>query len=128
MKLELVRKVKTGESTIGILSIDGKFECYTLEDVVRVGEKIYGQTAIPTGTYKVILTMSPRFKRVLPLIVDVPGFDGIRIHPGNTAKDTDGCILVGTSSGKDVVNNSRVAFEALYSKLLNTSGITITIS
>ena len=128
MELTLTRKVKTGESTIGVLFVDGVFQCYTLEDVIRTGPKVYGATAIPAGTYKVILTMSPRFKRVLPLIVDVPGFDGIRIHPGNTAKDTDGCILVGTSSGLDVVNNSRVAFEALYSKLLNTSGITITIS
>ena len=128
MKLELVRKVKTGESTIGTLSIDGVFQCYTLEDVVRSGEKVWGQTAIPCGEYRVMLTMSPRFKRILPLIVDVPGFDGIRIHPGNTAKDTDGCILVGTSSGVDFIGSSRVAFEALYSKLQNTSGITITIS
>ena len=128
MKLELKRAVKTPESTIGQLSVDGVFQCYTLEDVTRTGSKVFGQTAIPAGEYKVIITMSPKFKRLLPLIVDVPGFDGIRIHPGNTAKDTEGCILVGTSSGLNVVNNSRVAFDALFSKLQNTSNISITIS
>ena len=127
MKLTLTRKVMTGESTIGVLSIDGIFQCYTLEDVTRKGSKVWGATAIPAGTYKVLVTMSPRFKRLLPLIVDVPGFDGIRIHPGNTAKDTEGCILVGTSSGKDVVNNSRVAFEALFSKLKDAKDISISI-
>ena len=116
MNLKLVRKTFTEESTTGELSIDGKFECFTLEDKVRA-VKIHGKTAIPEGIYEVIINFSSRFKKPLPRLLKVPNFEGILIHPGNTAADTEGCILVGTSKGKDSVGNSRVAFKALFTKL-----------
>lgn len=127
MKLKLDRQTYTDKATVGRLYVDDKFECFTLEDVVRP-KKIYGETAIPTGTYKVVVTMSPRFKRKLPLLLDVPGFEGIRIHPGNTAEDTEGCILVGLSEGKDRVNESRKAFQALYDKIVSAGDVEITIT
>jgi hypothetical protein len=116
MELKLARKTFTEESTIGELSIDGKFECFTLEDKVRA-VKVHGKTAIPEGIYEVIINFSPRFKKQLPRLLNVPNFDGILIHPGNTAANTDGCILVGTTKTKDFVGNSRVAFNALFPKL-----------
>lgn len=127
MKLTLIRNKSSGKSTIGRLLIDGVFQCWTLEDVVRPA-KIAHETAIPAGTYKVIITESARFKRRLPLLVGVPGFEGIRIHPGNSAADTDGCILVGTSTAPDWVGGSRVAFDALFAKLDAGQGATITIT
>lgn len=118
MKLTLTRKNFSSDSTIGELAINGKFECYTLEDVVRPnGVKIYGETAIPAGNYKVDITFSPRFKTMLPLLIDVPNFIGIRIHPGNSAGDTDGCILVGQTRSTDFIGNSRAAFNALFAQL-----------
>lgn len=89
-----------------------------MEDVIRPnGEKVYGETAIPEGTYNVVVTPSNRFKRDLPLVENVPGFEGIRIHPGNSAKDTDGCILVGTGKTFETVTNSREAFDRLFKKI-----------
>lgn len=118
MNLLLKRTNKGSECTIGEMYIDGRFECYTLEDVVRAdGVKIYGETAIPTGEYAVDLTMSPRFKRVLPLLLNVQGFVGVRIHPGNTADDTEGCVLVGRTKGDARIGESRLAFDALFAKL-----------
>lgn len=111
---------------MGDLSVNGRFECFTLEDLERQ-KKIPGETAIPKGTYQILLTMSPRFHRVLPLLVNVPGFDGIRIHPGNTDKDTEGCILVGTGIVNGALTSSRVAFDRLYLKLVN-AGEPISIS
>ncbi len=129
MELLLKRLHKTQKSTIGELSIDGKFECYTLEDVERP-EKIHGKTAIPKGRYQVIVTMSNRFKKLLPLLVKVPNYEGIRIHPGNKAEDTEGCILPGTTRGVDFVGNSRLAFNALFKKInksLESEKVYITI-
>jgi len=118
MKMILQRKWATQESTVGELSIDGKFECYVLEDVVRpAGEKVPGKTAIPAGTYRVIVDKSTRFKKLMPHILDVPGFEGIRIHAGNVAVDTEGCPLVGRTRGKDFVSESRLAFAAFFPKL-----------
>ncbi len=102
--------------------MDGVWECFTLEDRVRpAGVKVYGATAIPEGTYRVLVTPSPKFKRPLPLIVNVPGFDGIRIHPGNTHLDTDGCLLVGEGvnefSKDPVLTKSVSAFNALFEKI-----------
>lgn len=124
MKLKLQRMTFTEASTIGTLFVDGKQECYTLEDVVRK-EKVFGKTAIPAGTYKIQITFSPRFQRNLPLLSNVPGFDGIRIHPGNTAEDTDGCLLVGTSFGPNRINNSCAAFDVLFEKLKNAKDIIV---
>ena len=106
----------TDQSTIGRLYIDDAVACYTLEDVVRP-VKIPGETAIPAGHYNVIVTFSPHFQTDLPLLENVPNYSGVRIHPGNTKADTDGCILVGTSFGDDVVNNSRAAFALLFAKI-----------
>lgn len=100
MKVEVKRTFKGTEYTIGKLYIDGHYLCDTLEDTVRNGGKIAGKTAIPAGTYKVKKTMSPRFKKVLPEILNVPGFTGVRIHAGNTAIDTDGCLLLGLNKKK----------------------------
>lgn len=126
MEMLLKRGKSTEKSTPGELYVDGKVECYTLEDVVRP-IKIPGQTAIPAGTYKVIIDMSNRFKRLLPLLIDVPNFSGVRIHPGNTDTDTDGCILVGTTRSPDFIGNSRIAFEALFAKMQAAKSITLTI-
>lgn len=126
MILTLVRRERIGSATVGDLSVNGRFECFTLEDLERQ-KKIPGETAIPKGTYQILLTMSPRFHRVLPLLVNVPGFDGIRIHPGNTDKDTEGCILVGTGIVNGALTSSRVAFDRLYLKLVN-AGEPISIS
>ncbi len=120
MDLTLIRTDFTEESTIGELSINGKFECFTLEDRVRP-VKIKGFTAIPAGSYEVVITFSERFKRPLPLLLNVPNFDGIRIHAGNTAKDTDGCILVGQEKQEDFVGTSKLALEALFKKLKRAS-------
>jgi len=120
MKLDLVRTAFTTLSTIGELSIDGAFECYTLEDRIR-DRKIYGKTAIREGSYAVALTHSPRFGKVMPLLLDVPEFEGIRIHPGNTHADTEGCILVGETKAVDFIGNSRAAYRKLLAKLETAS-------
>lgn len=120
-ELELVRKWFSSECTIGELYLDGKFECFTLEDVVRE-EKVPGETAIPRGRYEVRLTFSQRFQRTLPILCDVPKFTGIRIHPGNDKHDTAGCLLVGEAAGKHSVHNSVAAFDKLFAKLEKSPG------
>lgn len=131
MNIQLRRKVFTPTSTVGELHLDGKFECFTLEDQVRPpGVKVPGQTAIGEGTYPVIITLSNRFKRDLPLLLNVPNFDSIRIHTGNTAADTEGCILVGANNQPDAILNSRIAFNALFPKIqdaLKTGQVFMTI-
>jgi hypothetical protein len=129
MKLTIKRNKSSAKSTIGELLIDGKHFSWTLEDVVRelpgvpVAQwKIKGKTAIPAGIYKVILSMSNRFKKIMPLVVNVPGFDGIRIHNGSYAEDTDGCILVGYDKSEDMVMKSRIAFGDLMQILQATVG------
>ena len=118
MKLTVVRTMCGATCTIGQLLVDGEHECYTLEDVVRPdGEKVYGETAIPYGTYKVVITFSNRFQCDMPLLVGVPGFEGIRIHSGNTTSDTHGCLLVGTGHSGSSVTNSRVAYNRLFPKI-----------
>ena len=127
MKLVLKRLHKTQNSTIGELTVDGLFQCYTLEDIERE-VKIKSETAIPKGTYKVIINHSNRFKRLLPLLIDVPGFEGIRIHSGNSNHDTEGCILVGETRSKDFISKSRKAFDKLFEKMKKAELITITIT
>lgn len=118
MNLELHRTDLGTQCTIGELFVDGVFECFTLEDMVRAdGVKVYGETAIPAGTYAVDITHSPRFGRDLPLLLNVAGFVGIRIHPGNTAADTDGCILVGNSKAAGFIGHSKDTFDRLFPKL-----------
>ena len=106
----------SGKSTIGKMYVDGKFECYTLEDPVRPA-KIDGETAIPAGVYEVVINHSPKYKRQMPRLKDVPGFTGILIHWGNYPKDTMGCLLVGETRDVDYVGRSKKAFNALFKKL-----------
>jgi hypothetical protein len=117
MELKLTRLTFTDKSTISELSVDGKYQCYVLEDVVREGPKVYGQTAIPYGRYKIDVTYSNRFKRDLPLLLEVPNFEGIRIHPGNSPQNTEGCLLPGRTSGLNWVGESRAAFNELFDKI-----------
>ena len=131
MKLVVTRKTFDDNCTLGELSIDGAFSCYTLEPMVRpVGaEKIFGKTAIPYGEYSISITYSNKMGRNLPLLADVPNFEGVRIHPGNFPADTEGCLLVGESEGQDAVLNSRVAFESVFNNIQSalTQGDTVTI-
>lgn len=107
--LELNRIAKKPLYTIGRLFVDGKYFCDTLEDRCRdldKEEKVMNETAIPEGIYEVIVNVSAKFRRKLPLLLDVPHFSGIRIHRGNMDKDTSGCILVGENKQPGRVINS----------------------
>lgn len=99
MKITLIRDVFAKDFTLGELLVDGKHIGFTCEDTDRKleegGEKVYGATAIPRGTYKVIVSFSQRFKKPMPEVLEVPGFSGVRIHGGNTKEDTLGCPLLG---------------------------------
>jgi hypothetical protein len=111
MKMLLQTIMNEPDFTGGVLYVDGKFQCFTLEDIVRdPGVKVQNETAIPTGTYVVSMTMSARFKKIMPQLMDVPNFTGIRIHAGNTDHDTSGCILVGytlsVAADKPLTNSS----------------------
>lgn len=143
MELTLRRKFKGPAYTIGDLSINGKFFCNTIEDTVRnlpascpetprgrsctCKEKVYAKTAIPAGKYKITLEYSPRFKRRMPYLHDVPHFLGILIHSGNTEADSAGCIIVGENTVKGKVLNSRTTFQRLYALLEKEKEITIRI-
>ena len=134
MKLTLVRTYFFKDRCIGYLYLDGDFFCYTLEDHDRRleegGEKVPKETAIPRGTYKIKLTMSTRFKQVLPELIAVPQFTGIRIHAGNFPGDTEGCILVGEEYNMEdtTIRKSRIALNELMAKLIAVEdGITIDI-
>ncbi len=116
MQLRLVREPTIGGATLGVLFCDGVYFSFTLEDPIRevagapvASWKVHGHTAIPAGRYRVMVTWSPRFNRVLPLLVAVPGFEGIRIHRGNRPQDTEGCILVGFQRAHAVVLDSKPA-------------------
>lgn len=111
---------KTNKFTLSELEIDGKYHSDALEDRMRPdGQKVMHETAIPRGTYNVVLSYSPRFKRILPEIQNVPGFTGIRIHKGNSSKDTSGCLLVGYWDGitADWIANSTKAFDSLFAMM-----------
>lgn len=143
MKLLLKRKYKGDTYTIGDLYIDGVFFCNVIEDKVRnlaetcpntpkglactCKEKVYAETAIPAGTYKVTMEYSPRFKRILPYIHNVPHFIGILIHSGNDEKDSAGCLIVGFNTVKGKVLQSRVTSDKLNSILSIQKEITIEI-
>jgi len=123
MKLRIER-TDFWEATIGELFVNGQEECFTLEDEEREIEgqpveawKVSGKTAIRRGIYPVTINYSNRFKRDLPILGGVEGFEGVRIHPGNTAEDTEGCILVGRGKTSRTVTESKVAFNALFAKI-----------
>lgn len=123
------RKIFTSKSTTGILSIDGNVICYTLEDVARPDNvKVLKETCIPAGDYKFLINYSQRFKRALPLIYSSDdlsigsgnaSWKGIRIHPGNSNEDTEGCVLVGMAPGHDWVTGSREAMDKLFPLLMD---------
>lgn len=128
MNITLNRIAKKSKYTIGKLYIDGEYFCDTIEDTDRgltqtmtdaqiKSKKVYGQTAIPTGTYRVIISYSNKFKRQMPLLLNVPGFLGIRIHSGNTEKDTEGCLIVGKNKVVGKVIESKDAYNKLFSIL-----------
>lgn len=112
MILRVLRYDLTMTRTMGLLLVDGRFLCYTLEDPLR-RIKIPGDTAIPDGDYAAELYSSPRFKQNVVRLANVPNFDDIEIHWGNTAGDTRGCVLVGLSRDRDAVTKSRAAFDRL---------------
>lgn len=138
MKLLLKRIFRAPGYTIGKLYVNGVYLCDTLEDRDRDynhdgdiddkgEEKVFGQTCIPSGTYQIVLTLSPHFKRILPELLHVPHFDKILIHAGNRAEDSRGCILIGENKAKGLVINSKHWERVLMSKLKGESNITITI-
>lgn len=142
MEIRVKRIARKDGYTIGQMSLNNEYFCDTLEDTDRglkstmsveeiVARKVKGQTAIPTGKYEVILTYSLKFKRVLPLLLNVPGYQFIRVHHGNFPSSTDGCLLVGENKIKGQIVNSRATLERLMSVLLECEKkkekVTITI-
>lgn len=128
MEIKLRRIAKKETYTIGKLYVDGAYYCDTLEDTdrgLRQGDgaaackamKVYGKTAIPTGVYTVVITYSPKFHRQMPKVLEVPGYSGILFHCGNTAKDTEGCILVGRNTKVGMVLQSRKTFAPFFTLL-----------
>ena len=139
MELKVKRVAKKNEYTIGRLYIDGQYVCDTLEDVDRgltqdmpleeiKEKKVYGKTAIPTGTYEIDMnTISPKFQArswakpyggKLPRLIGVKGFEGVLLHVGNAASDSSGCLLVGKNSIKGMITDSTRTFHTLMSKYL----------
>lgn len=119
MEILLKRIARKEKYTIGKFYIDGQYMCDTLEDTDRGLKqsmtleeikkiKVYSQTAIPTGRYQIVWSYSNRFKKCLPLLLNVPGYEGIRIHSGNTEADTSGCLLLGQNKVVGKVINSVV--------------------
>lgn len=129
MKLYIKRFEFGTNYTIGRLYVDDVYECYTLEDKVReAGVKVPNETAIPTGTYKVVVDHSIHFGKDLPHILNVMGFEGVRIHSGNTDKDTEGCILLGdTWPGGDFIGNSLLAFDRFFERFKKEPFAVLTI-
>ena len=122
MTIYMVRDDCTDKRTLGTMTFPDSLVVQTLEDPVR-GVKIPGDTAIPSGTFQVTITRSKRFQKMLPLLNNVPGFGGVRIHPGNGIDDTAGCVLVGTqrgafSEGADqTIVHSREAMDQVQSRI-----------
>ena len=127
---KVVRRIYTEISTIGDMLIDDNFHFYTLEDKDRQRQpdgaiipwepkiKVYAETAIPYGSYRMIVNRSPKYKRVMPLIQNVPNFGGVRVHVLNFAQESEGCIGVGYTKSKDFIGRSRDAFKSFYELLL----------
>lgn len=138
MRLTLKRIANKKDYCIGKLYINGVYFCDTLEDVDRglsdaMTEeeikqlKVKGQTAIPVGIYTVLMTYSPKYQKIMPLINNVKGYSGIRIHSGNSSKDTDGCLLVGKNTVVGRLTDSRITFNALFKRLQQKGSNKITI-
>ena len=138
LQLLVIRKWKSEDYTIGQLYVNGEKLCNTMEDKDRCLNqnmtkaqidkiKVKGVTAIPTGTYRLQVSMSPKFKRELIEILDVPCYQGVRIHRGNTAKDSEGCILPGLNTAKGMVTNSTEYEIKLTEMVKNDSDAYITI-
>lgn len=117
MKLTSKRQLGTVGYTLSNLYVDDVWECWILEDETHDGPKIPGKTSIPAGTYQIVMDYSNHFQKVLPHLLNVPDFEGIRIHPGNAPKDTEGCLLPGQTSSPGYVYNSRAAYDNLVSKI-----------
>lgn len=128
MELHLNRDIIVEKYSLGTLTVDGKGGFFTCEDTDRAldsadvlshisSTKVMSQTAIPTGRYRVKTTWSPKYQRMMPLVCDVTGFKGIRIHSGNDADDSSGCILIGTVRTPTGVSHSKVACEWLYAEI-----------
>ena len=128
MELQLKREIFTEQSTIGTLTINGEFECFILEDKDRglsdalsleqiLKVKVYGKTAIPYGRYEIDWTMSARFKVFMPILLNVKGWSGIRIHRGNSEIDSLGCLLCGRLKLNDRISESTLATNRLYKKI-----------
>lgn len=120
MEIKVVRETFTEDSTIGKMYINDVYHCYTLEDKVRE-VKVQNVTAIPKGRYEVIINFSNRFQQQMPLLLNVPNFEGVRIHWGNYSKDTEGCILVGSTKAVNMVGNSRAQYAKLMASLKKAS-------
>ena len=131
MRLTLIRIANRPTYCIGKLYIDGVYFCDTIEDTDRglkdemteeeiLKKKVKGETAIPTGIYPVTITYSPKYKKNMPLISNVKGYSGIRIHSGNTSKDTEGCLIVGKNKEVGKVLESRKMYNLLYKELVKT--------
>lgn len=124
MKLTLKRIALRPTYTIGKLYINDAYFCDTIEDTVRdtnkngkfdnVEKKVHSKTAIPYGTYEIKWTYSPRFKKYTPQLMNVPSFEGIRIHAGNTSADTEGCLILGENKQVGKVLNSRATINKFY--------------
>jgi len=139
MRLELKRIARKKDYTIGKIYANGRYICDTIEDADRglndnmdlkeiQAKKVYGETAIPTGIYRIKITYSPKYKKQMPLVEDVKGFEGIRIHSGNTAKDSLGCIIVGENKVKGKVINSRATYNKLFDLIKNEKDIYLIIT
>lgn len=138
MKITIERKNKKDTYTIGKLYIDGVYFCDTLEDKDRnldssmslediLAKKVYGETAIPYGTYSAEVTYSPKFKRDLLLIKDVKGFEGIRVHAGNFASNSLGCVLIGRNTHVGMLSESKKTLEAFMKRIEGETDITVEI-
>lgn len=131
MRLTLVRIANRPTYCIGKLYIDGVYFSDVIEDTDRglkdemseeeiLKRKVKGETAIPSGIYPVTITYSPKYRKNMPLISNVKGYSGIRIHSGNTSKDTEGCLIVGKNKEVGKVLESRITYNALYKRLVQT--------
>ena len=118
MEIKIPRKWFYKDASLGVMQIDFTYACFTLEDAARpAGIKVDGHTCIPPGRYRVMVDWSRRFISMMPHVLDVPGFDGIRIHSGNTEQDTSGCILVGFERDRNTIYKSRDAFNYVFDKI-----------